>query len=394
MSHIFRQVPTEIRAIIKPVIAPPKNNPTWVDRPLTFQRMLEDLSRYPMLAIDTESNSLFAYREQVCLIQFSTGRSDYLVDPLALHDLEGLAPLFADPAIEKVFHASEYDLICLKRDFNYKFTNIFDTMQAARVLGRQAVGLGSMLEGEFGILLDKHYQRANWGLRPLPHPMLAYARLDSYYLIPLRHRLKADLEATGRWPLAAEDFQRLCNVDLPVLDNGVDACWRVAGRHELDHRHLAVIQELCRYRDHLAQLADVPPFKIFGSDTLLLIAQQCPANLEELREISGMNARRLERYGEGLLKAVQTGLQTAPVYRQSNPRPDGDFLQRIEWLRAWRKKAGQVMGVESDVILPRDVMEAIAQADPRNLSQLTLLMKDLPYRLSTFGEQILKAIQQ
>ena len=125
-----------------------------------------------------------------------------------------------------------------------------------------------------------------------------------------------------------------------------------------------------------------------------MIAQQCPANLEELREISGMNARRLERYGEGLLKAVQTGLQTAPVYRQSNPRPDGDFLQRIEWLRAWRKKAGQVMGVESDVILPRDVMEAIAQADPRNLSQLTLLMKDLPYRLSTFGEQILKAIQQ
>lgn len=393
MSHIFRQVPTEIRAIIKHVIAPPKNNPTWVDRPLTFQRMLEDLSRYSMLAIDTESNSLFAYREQVCLIQFSTGRSDYLVDPLALHDLEGLVTLFANPSIEKVFHASEYDLICLKRDFNFKFTNIFDTMQAARILGRQAVGLGSMLEGEFGILLDKHYQRANWGLRPLPHPMLAYARLDSYYLIPLRHRLKADLEATGRWPLAAEDFQRLCNVDLPVLDNGVDMCWRVAGGHELDHRQLAVIQELCRYRDQLAQRADVPPFKIFGNDTLLLIAQQCPANLEELRAISGITARRLERYGEGLLKAVQVGLQTAPVYRHPNPRPDGDFLQRIEWLRAWRKKAGQVIGIESDVILPRDVMEAIAQADPRNLPQLTPLMKDLPYRLATYGEQILKAIK-
>ena len=223
--------------------------------------------------------------------------------------------------------------------------------------------------------------------------MLAYARLDSYYLVPLRHRLKADLEATGRWPLAVEDFQRLCNVDLPVLDNGVDACWRVAGGHELDHRHLAVIQELCRYRDHLAQQADVPPFKIFGSDTLLLITQQCPANLEELCEISGMTARRLERYGEGLLKAVQTGLQTDPVYRQSNPRPDGDFLQRIEWLRAWRKKAGQAMGVESDVILPRDVMETIAQADPRDLPQLTPLMKDLPYRLATYGEQILKAIK-
>jgi ribonuclease D len=354
--------------------------------------MVDDLRRYPMLAIDTESNSLFAYREQVCLIQFSTGHSDYLVDPLALHDLDGLGPIFADPAIEKVFHASEYDLICLKRDFNFKFTNIFDTMQAARILGRPAVGLGSMLEGEFGIVLDKHYQRANWGLRPLPHPMLAYARLDSFYLIQLRNRLKADLEATRRWPLAAEDFQRLCNVDLPVLDNGVDLCWRVAGGHELDHQQLAVIQELCRYRDHQAQMADVPPFKIFGSDTLLQIAQKCPANLEELRSIPGMTARKLERHGEALLKAVQVGQQATPVYRQANHRPDNDYLQRIELLRSWRKKAGQAIGVESDVILPRDVMEAIATANPRSLPELAPLMSDLPYRLSISGEQILKVL--
>jgi ribonuclease D len=250
-----------------------------------------------------------------------------------------------------------------------------------------------MLEGEFGILLDKHYQRANWGLRPLPHPMLAYARCDSYYLIPLRNRLKADLEATGRWPLAAEDFQRLCNVDLPVLDNGVDLCWRVAGGHDLDHQQLAVIQELCRYRDRQAQMADVPPFKIFGGDTLLEIAQRCPANLEELRSIPGLTARKLERHGDGLLKAVQVGLQAVPVYRQSNHRPDSDYLQRIELLRAWRKKAGQTMGVESDVILPRDLMESIAQANPHNLLELTPVMKDLPYRLSTFGEQILKIIK-
>jgi ribonuclease D len=355
--------------------------------------MLEDLRHCSTLAIDTESNSLFAYREQVCLIQFSTGRSDYLVDPLALRDLDGLGPVFADPGVEKIFHASEYDLICLKRDFNFKFTNIFDTMQAARILGRPAVGLGSMLEGEFGILLDKHYQRANWGLRPLPHAMLAYARLDSFYLISLRNRLKADLEATGRWPLAAEDFQRLCNVDLPVLDNGVDLCWRVAGGHELDHQQLAVIQELCRYRDRQAQMADVPPFKIFGGDTLLQIAQKCPISLEELRSIPGLTERKLERHGEALLKAVQVGLQTEPVYRQSNHRPDNDYLQRLELLRAWRKKAGQSMGVESDVILPRDVMEAIAQANPHSLSELAPLMIDLPYRLSIHGEQILKAIK-
>jgi ribonuclease D len=55
----------------------------------------------------TESNSLYAYHEQVCLIQFSNDREDALVDPLALPDLTPLAAVFEGPGIEKVFHAAE-----------------------------------------------------------------------------------------------------------------------------------------------------------------------------------------------------------------------------------------------------------------------------------------------
>src|SRR5512136_2792348 len=96
-----------------------------------LKKLATILAKEPKIAVDTESNSLFAYREQVCLIQFSTPDADYLVDPLALTDLSPLAPIFADPNIQKTFHAAEYDLICLKRDLNIKVCNIFDTMQAA-----------------------------------------------------------------------------------------------------------------------------------------------------------------------------------------------------------------------------------------------------------------------
>jgi len=389
MQIIKRQ---DFRAIINPMIAPPKSTPVWIDRPAALQRMLADLQRYPMLAVDTESNSLFAYREQVCLIQFSTGSIDYLVDPFELNEISALGAIFASPQIEKVFHASEYDLICLKRDFNFSFSNIFDTMIAARILGRPAVGLGSMLEGEFGVALDKHYQRANWGLRPLPRAMLSYARLDTYYLIPLRHRLKADLEATGRWPLAAEDFYRLCEVDLPNIENGADLCWRVAGGHDLTHQQLAILQELCRYRDRQACQSNLPPFKVFGNDTLIEVALKCPTSREELVTINGLNTRRLDRHAAGLLQAVQQGLQGAPVLRQPNSRPDSDLVIRLEALRSWRKKTGEEMRVESDVILPRDMLETIAQADPRTLEELAILMKTLPYRFEQYGEQILRVL--
>jgi ribonuclease D len=49
------------------------------------------------IAVDTESNSLHAYREQVCLIQFSTPKRDYVLDPFAFEDLSRLLLLFSNP---------------------------------------------------------------------------------------------------------------------------------------------------------------------------------------------------------------------------------------------------------------------------------------------------------
>jgi len=155
------------------------------------------LANAAVVGVDTESNSLHAYREQVCLIQFSTREQDYLVDPLAGLNLTPLGKLFSSSGVVKVFHASEYDIICLRRDFNFEFTNIFDTMQAARILGREKLSLGDVLEREFGIHLDKHLQKANWAIRP---PALAFASLCLLgypFLIPLYLRLEQELRENG-----------------------------------------------------------------------------------------------------------------------------------------------------------------------------------------------------
>src|SRR5688572_28270432 len=107
-------------------------------QPATYIRKFPDLVQWtealkqePLLAIDTESNSLYAYRERVCLIQLSTRSHDYILDPLIIADMSPLASLLADPGIEKVFHAAEYDLICLQRDYGFVVNNLFDTMVAA-----------------------------------------------------------------------------------------------------------------------------------------------------------------------------------------------------------------------------------------------------------------------
>ena len=64
----------------------------------SLARLVQELSGHPVIAVDTESNSLHAYRERVCLIQFSTPAADFIVDPIKVRDLQPLAGLFANPA--------------------------------------------------------------------------------------------------------------------------------------------------------------------------------------------------------------------------------------------------------------------------------------------------------
>jgi ribonuclease D len=363
-----------------------------ITRQSGLHRLAERLAGEAVVAVDTESNSLHAYREQVCLVQFSTLHEDFLVDPLALKDLSLLAPIFENPHIEKVFHAAEYDLICLRRDFGFHFNNLFDTMAAARILGREEVGLGALLEAEFNVHLDKRYQRANWGQRPLPAALLAYAREDTHSLIPLRNVLKKELEQQDLWPLAAEDFNRLCAVNGFVTENRGPDCWRISGAQDLEPQQAAVLQELCRYRDRVARNMNRPLFKVLGDRQLLEVAQSTPKSMDELGQVQGISPGQLERHGPSMLAAVQRGLRLEPVYPPRQHRPAEPVLERMELLRRWRKETAQALLLKSDVILPRDLLESLAVNNPRTPEALALVMQSTPWRLERFGEQILQVI--
>ncbi|MBU1660510.1 MAG: HRDC domain-containing protein [Chloroflexi bacterium] len=368
-------------------------DPIFITQCADLHKLAETLSRQPIVAVDTEANSLFAYHERVCLIQFSIPGTDYLVDPLALDDLSPLAPLFENPDIEKIFHAAEYDLIVMQHDFGFSFGRLFDTMVAARILGLPAVGLGSLLKSRFGVNPDKKYQRANWGRRPLPADMLTYAQLDTHYLIPLRDHLKAELKAVGRWQLALEDFRRACHINSsPHKKLPPEQCWRINGIHDLEHQQIAVLHELCRFRDQKARSLDRPLFKVIGDRSLFNIAAACPRTLRDLERVPAISQRQVRWIGKELLSSVQRGLRTKSPSQPRKPRPSDQYLTRVDRLRYWRKTTARDLGVESDVILPKDVLYALAEQNPRTREKLAALMQTIPWRLETFGNEIYKLL--
>jgi len=357
--------------------------PVWVATESSLNHMLADLSSQSSIAVDTESNSLHAYREQVCLIQFSTPRRDYLVDPLVLTDLALLAPLFANPKIEKIFHAAEYDVVCLSRDFGFSFANLFDTMQAARVLGCEKVGLDSILATRFDIHLDKRQQKADWGARPLTAQQINYARFDTHYLIQLRDLLKADLIERGRLQLALEDFERVC------LPNGshaelVEPWDRFANRRDLNLRQLTVLRELCAMREMIATRLDRPPFKVLGDDKLIAMARMMPDSMKGLEE-AGLTDRQIKRWGGEALSALARGANAPLVKRKPAHRPDDAVLNRQEKLKAWRKKVAEQLGVESDIVLPRPYLLLLAEQGERAVKSI---LANSPWRFEQYGAQI------
>jgi ribonuclease D len=368
---------------------PPLPPPIWIATPNRLQQMVAELTRHPTIAVDTESNSLHAYREQVCLIQFSIPDTDYLVDPLALDDLSPLAPIFANPDIEKIFHAAEYDVVCLRRDFNFNIVHIFDTMQSARMLGYQQVGLDGILNLKFGIVLNKRFQKADWATRPLSADLLNYARFDTHYLHSLRDALYTELEAAGRWDLAREEFARLAQ----LTGNGkaeVPGWHRVSGKQKFTDRQLTVLKELCEWRDIQASRMDRPAFKVVDDKRLISIAEAAPASMRELERY--LTPHQVHRFGAEILSAVSRGRTANLIQRPRQVRPSNAILRRLDLLNQWRKHSAQKHHLESDIILPKGWMHAIAEKNPQTLEELSAIMTDSPWRLEHFGAEILKVI--
>lgn len=365
----------------------------YVANQSAWQDCLRELRVAPRLAIDLEANSMFAYQERACLIQVSTADFDYIIDPTRRIDLAGLGEIIADPAVEKVFHAAEYDLILMRRDYGWQLNNLFDTMWAVRILGYAQMGLASLLEKFFNVTTSKRFQKANWCKRPLSPAELSYAQKDTHYLLSLRDILMAEIEAGGHAAEAAEIFREQSRVRLPNNGFDPDGFWNINGAFDLSPDQQTALQALYLYRNREAKRRNIPHFKVVSDRTLLELAAGMPSRMAELNDIHGMSDGQQQRYGAAILDLIAGAREAErPQPPKRSPRPPDSVLNRYDRLHRWRKTRAQARGVESDVIAGRESLWAIAQANPRSMNELEALDVLGPWRLATYGDEILNAL--
>ncbi|MBW8794562.1 MAG: ribonuclease D [Streptomyces sp.] len=249
------------------------------------------------VAVDAERASGYRYGQRAYLVQLRReGAGTALIDPVACPDLSGLGEALA--GVEWVLHAATQDLPCL-REIGMTPSSLFDTELAGRLAGFPRVGLGAMVEGVLGFVLEKGHSAVDWSTRPLPEPWLRYAALDVELLVDLRDALEKELDRQGKLEWARQEFDAIAAA--PPAEPRKDPWRRTSGMHKVRRRRqLAVVRELWQTRDRIAQKRDVSPGKVLSDAAIVEAALALPPNVHALAGLNGyghrMGRRQLEQW--------------------------------------------------------------------------------------------------
>ena len=362
-----------------PVLEPRQGIPPVTDTTQGLTCALEALSAAEgPVAVDAERASGYRYGQRAYLLQFNRrGAGTWLIDPIALPDLSSLQAALGTE--EWVLHAASQDLPCL-RELGLRPGTLFDTEVAGRLLGRERVGLGPLVESELQVRLEKGHGSADWSTRPLPESWLRYAALDVEVLLDLRDRLEEDLAVAGKDAWAREEFAAL--LAAPPTPPRTDPWRRTSGIHAVrGRRGLAAVRELWTERDTIAQQRDTSPGRVLPDAAIVAAARSLPtsrAALESLPEFQRPAARRaLPRWWSALQRAEaipDSDLPPMTLPGDGPPPPrlwadrDPDAAARLAAARSFLAALSEEVGTPVENLAPPDAVRRVLWQPPADAS--------------------------
>ncbi len=373
----------------------------FVDRPEGLAEAVVRVRAAKSLAVDTEADSMHSFFEKVCLVQLATETGEaFIVDPLALDTMDALEATFTDEGTVKVFHGADFDVMSLRRDFQFDIRGIFDTMLAGQLLGDEKLSLRDYVIRYFGVTLEKAYTTCDWAKRPLDQMQLEYCYHDVAFLVPLMEIQRARLAEADLLEEAAIEFERLARREAAKKEFDPHAWAKLPGGRELPPVQQAALARLFALRDRHARQLDRPPFKVISNDSMVRVVKQMPESAERLRGIKGVSSYVAGRMSGEILHAFADARTEGVPPPRPRGRP-GDPAKRLDMsaqkrfgkLKDWRSAASQRTKVTTMAILPNYAMYEVARIWPRSTEELARVAGVGPKRASRWGEEILAVLR-
>lgn len=336
---------------------------TWIASAGELDAFLRDIvpavdrGEVTSCCLDTEADSLHHFQEKLCLIQLAIGGKFALIDSLAFSEMASLLTLL--DRMEVWLHGADYDLTLFRRTYNWVPRTVRDTQIAARLTGHRHFGLASLIEKQFGVVISKASQKADWSQRPLPEKMLAYAIDDVRLLEPLIVLLRKELQEKGRWNWFVQSCEDLREDVLSRQERDPEDVWRVNGSGSLRSKGLAALRAIWFWRDGIARGRDVPPFRVLNNQQMITMATEF-----EAQDRIPIPPRWRGQWRNGILGAIDEVRGANPDswpqrVRKHGRRTTDIEREKIERLCRERDKVAETLGIESSLLGSRSVMENI-----------------------------------
>ena len=161
-----------------------------------------------------------------------------------------------------------------------------------------------------------------------------------------------------------------------------------------------ILREL---RFNIANEEGVPPYIIFGDNTLREMSTKYPLNLEELMNISGVGEVKLNKYGEIFINTIKDYVDENNIkivnneYKKKNEEvylnveSNKELLSRLKVIR--REFANKENSLPQ-AILSLNTLKEISGRFPLNLEELKDISGIGPKKITKYGNEIIEEVRR
>ncbi|MBX8519303.1 ribonuclease D [Pseudomonas cichorii] len=335
----------------------------WIRDDDSLARQCAQWQSLPFVALDTEFMRVDTFYPIAALLQIGDGSSAWLIDPLLISDWTPLSALLENPDVIKVVHACSEDLEVLLRLTGSLPVPLFDTQLAAAYLNIGfSMGYSRLVQEVLNIDLPKGETRSDWLQRPLSETQISYAAEDAVHLAELFGLLRPRL-SDEKYLWVLEDGAELVanlrrEVDPYETYRDAKLAWK------LSRAQLAVLRELCAWREIQARSRNLPRNRIVREHSLWPLAKTQPDNLSALARIEDMHPRTVRQDGEYLLDLIKKSGNLPPdQWPPALPEPlPIEASGILKGLRAIGQQYAEQLNIAPEVVLRKKTLEALLKS--------------------------------
>jgi ribonuclease D len=369
--------------------------PIWIDQDDQLAELCARWQQQAALAIDTEFMRSDTFYPIAGLLQVGDGTGCYLIDPLAIHNLEPLRELLLNPAVTKVLHSCSEDLEVFQRWLGVVPAPLFDTQVAAAFAGLGfGVGYANLVKSVLAIEIPKEETRSDWLQRPLSAAQLKYAALDVAHMLIVYGKLLQILKANERLEWVKSDCADIVdNARKP--DEFSEAYQKVGFAWKLRQQELLILKELCIWREQEARARDIPRNRLIKEPSLWEIARKRIQDVALLQKVPDIPSRTLKNDAETIIAIVTRALaadESAWPARLDPPLAQSEApLMKV--LKTYVREFAENIGLQPEVLIRKKDYELLVRSG-MNGGEYRLPERLLGWRYHLIGEGLLNIVRE